>query len=207
MYTIQGVHANYDYARKHPEHCGTSIFRSQDIEGVNQLIKWLQMKRGMAGPGFVPRTCRYLDMYTVGGVEYEQIDFKAIYDNHILREILMRPKGTTRMERRKESEMTFLPRLILSHIDKMKKAGDRPSQWLSFMCIPSHQDSVLYKSVFNFINNSDEYVHMSMEEEEEILSRDHSNFGVYDISDFTRDTSGFMRITTRRDVWRRQHKS
>lgn len=95
------------------------------MEGWIGLLKQYQRKHGNMRPGWLLRAIEYLDLYCIGAVYQNQIDFCAIESNHYFRHKLMYEPGITHsIEMIDESKLPEKAINILENIDQIK-FGDK----------------------------------------------------------------------------------
>ena len=106
LLALQGVWAQEQFVREHPQHWGMGKLRQEAMEGWIGLLKQFQRKHGNMSPGWLLRLFEYVDLYTMGAVMQNQVDFCLIEVNHNCRKNLMWEHGVTEgLLAAKESEL------------------------------------------------------------------------------------------------------
>ena len=91
------------------------------MEGWIGLLKQYQRKHGNMRDGWMIRCIEYLDLYCIGAVYQNQIDFAAIEANHHFRKTLVYENGITKtLEMNIESQLPELCIDILEDLDTME---------------------------------------------------------------------------------------
>ena len=107
--------------REHPQHWGLGKLRQESMEGWIGLLKQYQRSHGNMRERWLLRGMQYLDLYCIGAIHQNQVDFAAIECNHYFRKQLMYEPGVTPlMEIETESQLPELAVTILDDIDKIK---------------------------------------------------------------------------------------
>lgn len=158
MLAIQGIHVQEQFVREHPLHWGIGKLRSEAIEGWIGLCKQYQRHHGNYNIGWLLRLHKFLDLYTIGAVEQELIDFAAIERNHYLHQKLIYEDGITdSLQFEIERQMPDRCKYILSVIDTVKFKGQIPNE-LQQLIIPTVFASERMKRVMdNVVQNQKVY--------------------------------------------------
>ena len=118
---LQGVWAQEQFVREHPEHWGLGKLRQESMEGWIGLLKQYHRKHANMREGWVLRDIQYLDLYCIGAVFQNQVDFTAIECNHHFRKKLMYEPGITdTAEQVAESQLSTNAINILEEIESIK---------------------------------------------------------------------------------------
>ena len=129
MLAIQGVHVQEQFVREHPQHWGIGKLRSEAIEGWIGLCKQYQRKHGNYNLGWLKRLYKFIDLYTLGAVLENLIDFSAIEHKHYLYQKLIYEKNITDKEQSQlEAKLPVQVKNILYLVDKIKFREEIPDE-------------------------------------------------------------------------------
>ena len=118
---LQGIWAQEQFVREHPDHWGLGKLKQECMEGIIGLLKQFQRKHGNMNLGWSLRLFEYIDLYTMGAVMQNQIDFSLIESNHHYRKGLMWQEGVTEgLLSAKEANLPESCVEIINDIDEMK---------------------------------------------------------------------------------------
>ena len=147
MLSVQGVYAQEQFVRKHPKHWGIGKLRSEAIESIVGLCKLLQKKHGNYGVGWLRRLAKLLDLYCIGAVQENLIDFSQIERKHLLYQKLIYDKNNTDAIQI-ALEAALPPRCIyfLNLIDSIKFRGEIPAE-IQTIIIPTFDVSLRMKHI------------------------------------------------------------
>ena len=81
---LEGTHAQARFVRKHPRHWGLGKLRQESMEGWIGLVKMYLRKSGNHKRGWLLRVAHYLDLYCVGAIICNMVDFYKIETKHYL---------------------------------------------------------------------------------------------------------------------------
>ena len=158
MLSVQGVYAQEQFVRKHPKHWGIGKLRSEAIEGWVGLCKLFQKKHGNYGIAWLRRLRNFLDLYCIGAVQENLIDFAQIERKHLLYQKLIYDKHTTdAIQLALESALP--PRCIyfLNLIDSIQFKGNIPAE-IQTIIIPDFYTSQRMQHI-RTINTNDTIVY------------------------------------------------
>ena len=129
MLAIQGVHAQEQFVRLHPKHWGIGKLRSEAIEGWVGLCKLFQKKHGNYAIAWLRRLRNFLDLYCIGAVRENLIDFSQIERKHLLYQNLIYDKYKTDAIQL-SLELSLPPRCLyfFNLIDSIQFRGNIPAE-------------------------------------------------------------------------------
>ena len=137
MLAIQGVHVQEQFVREHPQHWGVGKLRSEAIEGWIGLCKQYQRKHGNYNKGWVKRLHKFIDLYTVGAVMENLIDFSAIERKHYLyQKLIYEDHVTDTQQTQLENQLPNTVKNILQLIDSIEFNKQIPNE-LQQLLIPN----------------------------------------------------------------------
>ena len=121
LLALQGVWAQEQFVREHPLHWGLGKLRQESMEGWIGLLKQYLRKHSNMRPGWMLRGLEYLDLYCVGAVYQNQVDFSAIEANHYFRQTLMYQDGITEaVQMETEAQLPQTCITILDELDTIQ---------------------------------------------------------------------------------------
>ena len=180
MLSVQGVYAQEQFVRKHPKHWGIGKLRSEAIEGWIGLCKLYQKKHGNYGVGWLRRLAHFLDLYCIGAVQENLIDFAKIERKHILYQKLIYDKhNTDAVQLALESALP--PRCLhfLDLIDSISFRGNIPHE-IQQILIPNfdvsqrmqHIRTIVANDTIIYADSSDDDDDQSTDDDSSIDSSD-----------------------------------
>ena len=121
MLGIQGIYAQEQYVRHHPEHKGYGEVSSEGIEGCVGTVKHYFVHHSNYAPWWLLLGFNYLDLYCVGSVIEDLIDFSRLEREHYQNKLYVYdPIKTPGILKKVERKLPRLSSKILKLIRKIE---------------------------------------------------------------------------------------
>ena len=132
---LEGIHSEAAFIAKHPSHWGIGKLRQEAMEGWIGLAKYYLRKCGNHREGWLLKMCDFLDLYCVGAVYCNLVDFTRIkYKHYMFMKLVYNGYETERIQIALEGQLPRHCGRILKLIDSIEFKGTIPSELQNILC-------------------------------------------------------------------------